>query len=354
MGVHKKTVSIRILNKLAALTTLIIFAGLLFFYESAKERYYAEVVNLSGKVRGGIQRASKLYLGNDFKNLKVVINQVDLDLQHLEKHVEYIKLPVVDWGKCYRPKNVEACWSRVKNSFTIPPTPLSREKILKFSEICWIEADKLTDLYEKIVSRNLFILNAFYAGIFIASISIILLLVRIIVIEINQNLEKRASFDALTGILNRATFLEIFEKLSKASKNFPMGLIVFDLDNFKKINDTYGHNAGDRVLQEVAKVARRHIKKTGYLVRWGGEEFVILLPKTNVENARRIAERLRALIEQLKIMPCGAKVTASFGVTEVHEGESLEEAFERADKALYKAKNKGKNRVEVELPKPTP
>ena len=350
----RRTVSKRLLNKLALLALLIVFASILFFYESAKERYYAEVVNYSGKVRGSIQRVVKLYFAKDFSTLKEAEKEVEKDLKVLERDIEYIKLPIIDWEKDFSPRVVTVCWKKLKEKLVIPPTPKVEKEVLNLSEECWKKADKLTDFYGKTVSRNLFILNVFYALILGSSLALIFLLGRIVIVDINRRLERRANFDPLTGALNRGAFLEMFDYISSVPLNYPLGLIIFDLDDFKKINDTYGHKAGDIVLQEVAKAIRRNIRKSDLFVRWGGEEFVVLLPRTDLQGAKKVAEKLRGAIESLNIEPYGIRVTASFGVTEILPGETLDTALERADKALYKAKNLGKNKVEVEPPKPTP
>jgi len=353
MGANRRnTVSYRMLRKLAYLTVMIFLAGLVFILESANERYYAAIVNYSGKVRGGIQRVVKLYFAKDFSKMKEVEEEVEDDLNHLRKIAHYLALPLVDIGKNYDPVLVKNCWCRLKKNLVVPPTEESENKALLYSEFCWTEADKQTDFYQKVVSRNLFILNTSYAVLFLISVSIIFLLVRVIIFEINRKLEKKASFDSLTGALNRATFMEIFEKLSHSKRNYPMGLIVFDLDDFKKINDTFGHSTGDKVLQDVAKTVRKHLRKTDVFVRWGGEEFAILLPQTDLEHTKRLAEKLRKYINRSCSHTCKLAVTASFGVTELLPEEALEEAFERADKALYRAKREGKNRVEVEPPRP--
>ncbi len=343
-------VSGRLLNRVLFLSLLIFFSGAIFFYESGKEGYYAEVINLSGRVRGGIQRAAKLYLGGEIKKLKEVSQQVDTSLKLLTQRVDYITLPIVDWGKDYRPYGVQRCWNHLKVLLKGEPSEENEKKVLNLSEECWYKADRLTLLYQRLVSRNLFILNLFYALILGLSSLIIFYLVKLIVVDVRQYLERRATFDPLTGILNRGSFQELFRRLSSLELSYPMGFIVFDLDNFKRVNDTYGHIVGDRVLQKVAKVVKKHIRRTDIFARWGGEEFVLLLPQTDLEGTRKVAEKLRRALEEVEIPPFGLKITASFGATEVLPGEGLKEVFERADKALYRAKALGKNRVEVEPP----
>jgi len=125
-------------------------------------------------------------------------------------------------------------------------------------------------------------------------------------------------------------------------------MIVFDIDHFKKVNDTYGHSAGDYVLKTIADIVRKTIRKIDYLVRWGGEEFVIIPSETNLEKAHALAERIRKITESYKFDTVG-KVTISMGVTEFEEGDTGDSFIKRADDAMYKAKEKGRNRVVVRV-----
>lgn len=123
-----------------------------------------------------------------------------------------------------------------------------------------------------------------------------------------------------------------------------MSLIILDIDGFKSINDNYGHNIGDRVIVDVSNMLLKVLRGIDIICRWGGEEFVILLPSVDLNNASHIAEKLRVGIEELHVEPL-EMVTASFGVTEVKENDNIKTTVERADKALYLAKSSGKNCV---------
>ena len=126
----------------------------------------------------------------------------------------------------------------------------------------------------------------------------------------------------------------------------PLSLIMMDLDFFKKINDTYGHLCGDCVLREITMLVNRTIRQYDLFARWGGEEFMILSPNNDMENARQLAERLRTEIEGFDFTSAHS-VTCSFGVAEFREGDDIDSFTKRADDALYKAKDKGRNRVEL-------
>lgn len=164
----------------------------------------------------------------------------------------------------------------------------------------------------------------------------------------HDEMEKIAMTDALTGIHNRYAFLTLLgmeqDKTDRYNSHF--SLIMFDLDNFKKINDTYGHDMGDTVLIEVVKNVTTCLRKSDIFGRIGGEEFMILLPHTDITTAIEIAERIRDFVSQQTIELLGS-VTVSLGVVEYVDQESLESLVKRSDIALYKAKEAGKNRVEV-------
>ncbi len=123
-----------------------------------------------------------------------------------------------------------------------------------------------------------------------------------------------------------------------------MSLVMVDVDFFKKINDTYGHGVGDKVLVNISELFLSLLRDEDIVCRWGGEEFVILLPSANLKDALSLAEKLRGRIEMMEIETVH-KVTASFGVTQVRVDDDLKSAVDRADSALYRAKNAGRNCV---------
>ncbi len=166
--------------------------------------------------------------------------------------------------------------------------------------------------------------------------------------EKEEKLEKLAMYDSLTGIYNRNKFNEILRYETNMSKRYktPLSLIMFDLDHFKKVNDKYGHDTGDKVLKMIAQTVLNNIRLTDTFARWGGEEFFLILPKTDIDKAKNIAEVLRAKIENADFKEIG-KITCSFGVVSLKENENEQELVKRADEAMYLAKKNGRNRVEV-------
>lgn len=167
--------------------------------------------------------------------------------------------------------------------------------------------------------------------------------------EINIKMERDALIDVLTGLYNRRYLMLELDKCMKKSKREPIqfSLGMLDLDYFKLINDNYNHEIGDQALQAVAKTIKSSIREVDLCGRWGGEEFLIVFPNTDLEHASQIATRILKQITQIKI-PIMTNlsqphITASIGVTIYHTGESYRDTIERADTGLLKAKKDGKN-----------
>ncbi|BBP45784.1 hypothetical protein THMIRHAS_11570 [Thiosulfatimonas sediminis] len=163
----------------------------------------------------------------------------------------------------------------------------------------------------------------------------------------NAELQALSATDTLTQLPNRRVYERELEKnlaLYQRSRQV-FSIILFDIDFFKKINDLHGHDIGDLVLQNIAKILTKQLREIDILTRIGGEEFVIILPLTQVDQAKDVAERHRSAIAKGDFV-CG-KVTASFGVTQVHPDDNNSLLYKRADQALYLAKQNGRNRVEI-------
>lgn len=155
--------------------------------------------------------------------------------------------------------------------------------------------------------------------------------------------------DTLTGLYNRAAYNErLNQELSRASRsNLPLCLAVWDIDNFKNINDSYGHAAGDKVIKAIAQMLMGHIRKSDFVARYGGEEFVCIMPETPLNGAIEMAEKIRQKIEELKFHYKGERVaiTISCGISQLKGNEEGALLFKRADDALYQAKQSGRNQV---------
>lgn len=166
--------------------------------------------------------------------------------------------------------------------------------------------------------------------------------------KLNKELRRMSLEDDLTECHNRRYFeaLVIREQKRAIRYNTKMSIIMLDIDFFKDVNDQYGHHVGDVVLKELAKIMSEHIRVSDDLARWGGEEFIILLPNTGAEQAVQVAEKLRLKIEN-NVFEYDLKMTASFGVAEYIQHESYDDLFKRVDSAVYLAKEKGRNQVVI-------
>ncbi|HIE5389887.1 TPA: diguanylate cyclase domain-containing protein [Enterobacter cancerogenus] len=160
--------------------------------------------------------------------------------------------------------------------------------------------------------------------------------------RLELELEQAAQHDAMTGLLNRRQFYTITESQLPTQQQF--SLLLVDTDRFKNINDVFGHLKGDEVLVSLARTLEACIRTEDYVFRWGGEEFVILLPRTPLETAMQIAEAIRAAVSRITI-PGLPRFTVSIGVARREQSESIDELFKRVDDALYRAKNEGRNKV---------
>lgn len=173
-----------------------------------------------------------------------------------------------------------------------------------------------------------------------------------------EELKRQASTDPLTRLHNRRFFFaEADERIMAASRNrAPISLLIVDIDHFKTVNDTHGHACGDEVIVRLAHTLKEHSRANDLVARFGGEEFVMLLPEVNLQQAGVIAERIRKATAALRINPAAdltVHVTVSIGVAEIDPAaEDLEEAIARADGALYQAKNGGRNQVSTAYPNP--
>ena len=168
--------------------------------------------------------------------------------------------------------------------------------------------------------------------------------------ELSESLKTSALQDPLTGLDNRRSLMERLREESEHAtrKGQAYGLAILDVDRFKTINDRFGHDAGDRALCAISAAIRQSLRDYDVCGRWGGEEFLVLLPETSTDPAGQVTERIRTNIEQLTIdLPHGEspRLTASFGLTQYRQGESFSETVNRADTLLLEAKAQGRNRV---------
>lgn len=169
----------------------------------------------------------------------------------------------------------------------------------------------------------------------------------------HKSLARMATTDSLTGLFNRRNIIALTEQELERHERRPrnLTLMLMDIDHFKQINDQHGHDAGDRVLDAVSRQLGNSMREHDFIGRWGGEEFLAVLPQTDLDQATAIAERIRTTVQALAIESEGHRlgVTLSIGITQYRAEEPLSQAIARADRALYQGKSAGRNRVEVAL-----
>lgn len=228
---------------------------------------------------------------------------------------------------------------------------ISKEQINK--QDSWIkyikelsEIDRIVKIKDKMQEEKIFAVNVDYyenkCDYYVFSLTDITKLK-----EKSNLLEYQVSHDKLTGLFNRHKFDDIYSKEIKRAKRYEndLSMIIFDLDNFKQINDNYGHLTGDEVLREIADITLNSVREQDISVRWGGEEFLVLLPQTNLAGAVAAANKIKTSITAQAISSKSLNVTASFGVAQLLKDDDEASFMTRSDGLLYEAKRAGKNKV---------
>ena len=169
--------------------------------------------------------------------------------------------------------------------------------------------------------------------------------------QLNESLKEAALHDPLTGMGNRRYLMERLKAEAERAlrKDTAFSLVILDVDHFKAVNDTYGHETGDQLLCEIARIIPLSMRDYDVCGRWGGEEFLLIFPETSVETAAPIAERVREAIKQITLPSLAGKhpVSASLGMTNYIPGERYDDAISRADDAMYQAKQSGRDQLQI-------
>jgi len=201
-----------------------------------------------------------------------------------------------------------------------------------------------------------------FQSIYLAAANFMLLLLSVSFMTVATRrlqtiLEKRSTLDPLTQVLNRRGFADVYARERALLRREPgvMAMLSIDIDFFKKINDCHGHVMGDRVLVDVAGVIGKALRLTDHVARFGGEEFIVLLPDTGLERARAVAERIQSVLRsprtEVQASPPLPAYTVSIGIaSQLDPNEDLDSLLQRADRALYRAKENGRNRIEIAEP----
>ncbi|MFT9496971.1 GGDEF domain-containing protein [Anaerosolibacter sp.] len=308
----------------------------------------AEITNKLGIIRGSLQRLSKLELAGIQDD--ELIQDIDLRINEFKEN----KIKLYDKKNEIQYALGDLCgtWTPLKESiytYRTEQSSQSKKVLLEESEEAWTKSNSMV-MASQLVSRNK--VDKYQTSFMFFGTNLILGVVLIFLIKryVKDTLEHLVNYDGLTKVYNRRYFNEYLnhemEKSERYNKN--LSLIMFDIDHFKKVNDTYGHDVGDSVLKELSDLIQAHIRKCDILARIGGEEFAIIATETNVDNGLVFSEKLRKIVEEYDFKHIG-KITISLGVTQFNHGDNSDLIYKRADTALYKAKNNGRNRSEIEI-----
>lgn len=316
----------------------------------SKIEYDAKAINELGLIRGSIQRLVKLRLhgeeGNELaNNIDNLLNYYIEDDNALKDdiYLKTVKLP-----------ELKSHWDQLKtllHDYRINPFEVTSMQLIEKSEECW-EISNIIVLRSQHQSEKKILGIRFLTVSFAFDLFIIFVLSFISKKYVRDNLEITVLYDPLTKAYNRRYFAEAMaqemERVYRNKKTF--SLIMLDIDHFKKVNDTYGHDVGDYVLKEIVSVVKNNIRKYDIVSRIGGEEFTVILPDTEIDYASTLAERLRKAIECHKFGYV-KRVTVSLGVAQYEDKDTLDTIMKRVDEALYMAKNNGRNRYEIVVTK---
>ncbi len=244
-------------------------------------------------------------------------------------------------------------WSRMTKAirdYREQPAQESRAILMAESERCWVIASNavLAAQFASEAKLRLFRVVFVLMGL---NIMVILFFIRFNRNQVRNRLELLAHIDPLTRAFNRYTYETRLEEEMLRARRYdrPLSLILLDIDHFKAVNDTWGHRKGDRVLQELTRLARGEIRQTDSFCRIGGEEFAVIVPETPLSGACALARKFRKTVDEFSGEDT-PKVTISLGVAQYVPGEETAAFFRRADRMLYAAKDNGRNRVEPGAP----
>ena len=319
----------------------------------------ASIINRMGIIRGSIQRITKLEIsGNQNSYSEIIVDknliiEIDLQIKSLleDEKLLFLAKEYSDFG-IENIKAIQAKWQNLKlllASYQKKPTNNILIEILNESEESWELANFAALSAQEATEGKISGIKKFYIILLIYTINV-LAVIWVVYSYVRKNLEFKASHDALTGLANRHSYERTIETEIEKSNRYKIkfSLLIYDIDYFKKINDTYGHESGDKILIELSNLVKKTLRKNDEVFRVGGEEFAIIAPETDVTNALVLAEKIRKVVEAANFHN-NIKITLSLGIADSYTGRSISDIYRQADTALYKAKNLGRNRAEQYL-----
>lgn len=339
-------ISTRIYLLVLAILILTAANGFLIVYYLIGSSNNNRIINRLENVRGLIQRTSKLVIMDkkDIANLNIELVNTVLDRYTSETDQSYF---ISSSEKVKKNLGVvQKKWKELKENIDIyfqNKDQKAKEEIIRLSEELWNYADNTVIMAEDKAGA---LKDRLMITFFVAGFNMLLLLTIFWISKrlIKDKLEYLASYDTLTNILNREAFLSYLSNAIRLSKRYKKKycLIMFDIDFFKKINDTYGHQVGDSILRSVIKIISNKIRESDLLGRYGGEEFLILASEIDIEDGLIVAEKIRKSIKDRKF-PKNIKLTISLGISVLKTKDTVDSIIKRVDKAMYHSKENGRN-----------
>lgn len=307
-----------------------------------------KAINDLSRVRGSIQRYTKLELSGTEVSSRDIEMYIDrLITRNMNTPME---ADLESVSELYDMKTLNTKWDELKlitRDYRSDPSLTNARAVIEKSEECWEVADANVIRQQYIVNKTAAYYK-YFTVTFCINLFVIMLVMLLYKRFVHNSLAASAVHDALTGVFNKGYFSEYLEyEVARAvRRNTSFSLIMFDIDHFKLVNDTYGHRRGDYALKTLAETVLKSKRNADVLSRIGGEEFIILLPDTQLSDASRLAERIRENVEAFPFEEIG-KLTISLGVTAFTQVDNSESILKRVDSALYLAKENGRNRCEV-------
>ena len=331
----------KILIVILIIIAILVFSVSSFLFISYKTQTLSSFINSTGVIRGGIQRYTKLYLLND-KGIKTESDKIDSQLKKLTFYIEknrnfFSTAEIKKYGELLD------SWSY----YHININSLTKEELLLRSENIWNLSHEVVNIIE-IKTRRCISYIYFVNMIILISIILLVLILLSIKMIVQNRIEKEAAYDKLTGLYNRNYMVQLFLTKKEESEKSIMHLAILmcDIDHFKQINDTFGHDIGDKVLKNIASILKEKTRDSDVIIRYGGEEFVLFTTFKEKRDVLLFAERLRLSVEQSVIIE--KNVTISIGVSLYESKNDLSKTLLQVDTALYKAKEQGRNRVIID------
>ena len=326
------------------ITLLVVQIALYANFFLSLEKQTATIAELS-RLRGDIQRYTKFGLAMEVRS--------DLG-ENIARLIDYYvaresQVDTSEFKQYYNISELKTQWEVLAvlvERYNKKPSEELRVQIISQSEHCWKVADSFVLRSEFFSDKTIASLK-YFTGTMALNLLIFTGLLILYKKYVHNTLQSSSTRDYLTGVFNRRYFYEFLnhEVLRATRKNHTFSVILFDIDFFKKVNDAFGHSYGDVVLKTLTQVVQGLIRKSDVLARIGGEEFIILLPDTNLEKAYLLSEKIRRTVAS-HVFPEDRHITISLGVAEHKEGELPETIISRTDGGLYSAKNNGRNRSE--------